>query len=182
MKMKWFPKRMRAKTSSSPSSLVYLGLGSNLSDPRRQLRKALCVLSREFGTLRVAPLFVTEPDSKIDQPDFLNTVVELRCEHSPDDLLQFTQAMEARAGRTPGPRNGPRPLDIDLLIFRQVELTNLRLTIPHPRMHQRAFVLRPLAELAPTLYLPSGMTVLDCLEALESPLKLRRSSWNRASD
>ncbi|MBZ0111601.1 MAG: 2-amino-4-hydroxy-6-hydroxymethyldihydropteridine diphosphokinase [Thermoanaerobaculia bacterium] len=168
-------------TSGVGGTSVFLGLGSNLDDPPRQLRRAVVALSRHFGPLRVGPLFLTEPDSEVDQPDFLNTVVEMRCALPPLDLLTWTQQLETDAGRTRGPINGPRPLDVDLLLFGGQSFETEALTVPHPRIRQRAFVLRPLAALAPDLLLSeTGPSARGALEGLQSTLRATRVPWSRA--
>lgn len=162
-------------------SRVFLGLGSNLDDPPRQLRRALTTLSRHFGALRVGPLFLTEPDSAIDQPSFLNTVVEIRCALRPVELLTWTQDLESQAGRIRGPVGGPRPLDVDILLFGNERLATEALTLPHPRLHQRGFVLYPLAALAPDqLISESGPSAQEALGRLRSALEVTRVPWSRA--
>lgn len=148
---------------------VYIGLGSNLRQPAQQLRRALEELGRlprsRLGKVssfyRSAPIDCPEP-----QPDYLNAVVELETALEPEALLAELQAIEARHGRQPAPRNAPRVLDLDLLLFDQRELSTPRLRVPHPRMAARAFVLAPLMEITPDLILPGGISVAAALAGL----------------
>jgi 2-amino-4-hydroxy-6-hydroxymethyldihydropteridine diphosphokinase len=148
---------------------VFIGLGSNLHQPARQLRRALDELSgvtrtrlvAASGFYRSAPLGCPEP-----QPDYVNAVAELETALPPEALLHELRAIETRHGRRPGYRNAPRVLDLDVLLFDQKQVSNAILTLPHPRMCERAFVLAPLVELHPELVLPDGRKAADCLAAL----------------
>ncbi len=138
---------------------AYLGLGANLGDRERAIRKALEELSRVMAVTAVSSLYETDPVGYRDQPAFLNACAIVRAAMPPDDLLTFVKDIEKRAGRVPAFRNAPRPLDIDILLYMDAEgnavlLDSERLTIPHPRMHERAFVLVPLAEIAPDVAHP----------------------------
>ncbi len=157
---------------------VVLALGANLGDPRRQLLDAIAALSRRLGALAVAPLYRSAAVSPIAQPDFLNTVVVARSELAPEELLRFAKELERAAGREEGPRWGPRPLDVDLLLVGDAERKEASLTLPHPRLHERSFVLAPLAELLPDLPLPTdGRTVRALLAELQPDSTLRCVSW-----
>jgi len=140
-------------------TLAYIGLGSNLEHPRRQLARAVRELRRVPRTqlVAVSPNYVTAPQGNIaPQPDYVNAVAVLATSLAPRALLGRLHAIERRHRRTrsQGERNAPRTLDLDLLLFgrRRVHVTDL--SIPHPRMHVRAFVLRPLADVAPTVNVP----------------------------
>jgi 2-amino-4-hydroxy-6-hydroxymethyldihydropteridine diphosphokinase len=137
---------------------AYVALGSNLGDRDRTLRDALAALRAEDGIelVAVSDLIETEPVGYIDQPRFLNGVAALDTERPPAALLDLLLAVERRFGRVREgvPAQGPRTLDLDLLLYGEAEIDEPGLTIPHPRMHQRAFVLGPLAELAPGLEIP----------------------------
>jgi 2-amino-4-hydroxy-6-hydroxymethyldihydropteridine diphosphokinase len=113
-------------------------------------------------------LYETEPVGEIlDQPDFLNAAVRIRTALEPEELLDVCKEIEAEAGRDfGGPRHGPRPIDVDLLLLGEVELVTDRLTLPHPEVTSRRFVLAPLLELDPGLRLPDGTVLGDALEAL----------------
>jgi len=154
---------------------IVLGLGANIGAPRRQLLAAIAALSRELGPLMVAPLYRSEAISPIVQPDFLNTVVLARSDCEPERLLAFAKDLEARAGRVEGPRWGPRPLDVDLLLVGELQLDGESLTLPHPRIRERGFVLAPLADVAPELRLPPGHP--DGRTAGELLAQLPREAW-----
>ena len=130
---------------------AFVGLGSNLGDRRAFLTAAVRDLPNKVA---VSGVYKTAPIGGPAQGPFLNLVVEMRTSVSPYDLLAICQQLEASAGRARTERWGPRTLDIDVLLYGEFELNDTELTIPHPRMNERAFVLYPLAELAPEL-LPS---------------------------
>jgi 2-amino-4-hydroxy-6-hydroxymethyldihydropteridine diphosphokinase len=134
---------------------VFIGLGANLGDARATLMQALEALAALPGTRRVAvsSIYRTAP-VQAQGPDFLNAVAELRTTLTPEDLLRALQGIEAAHGRERPYRNAPRTLDLDLLLFGERVIATPRLTLPHPRLHERAFVLHPLAEVAPALRLP----------------------------
>ena len=116
----------------------------------------------------VSSLYETEPVGEIlDQPDFLNGAVRIRTTLEPDELLDVSKAIEAERGRAfGGPRHGPRPIDIDLLLLGGIEMSTDRLTLPHPEVTSRRFVLLPLLELDPDLRLPDGTELSTALDAL----------------
>ncbi len=153
---------------SARESIAYVGLGSNLGDPERQLGEALRRLSA-IGTLDgLSSVWRTEPVGFADQPDYLNVVARLRTTSQPLELLDSLQAIERDIGRERPFRNGPRTIDLDLLFYDDVQLSTQRLTVPHPRVLERGFTLRPLAELAPELRHPdTGRSVADHLAAAE---------------
>ncbi|AUH51899.1 2-amino-4-hydroxy-6-hydroxymethyldihydropteridine diphosphokinase [Chromobacterium sp. ATCC 53434] len=137
-------------------TLAYVALGSNLEQPDRQVRAALAALGHLAGTtlLRHSSLYRTTPVGYADQPDFINAVALLDTALPPDGLLDELLALEQRFGRERSFRNAPRVLDLDLLYYDGIFLEDARLTLPHPRMHQRAFVMAPLAEIAAGTVLP----------------------------
>ena len=143
----------------------FLGLGSNLGDRRSFLAAAL----REIGSLPrtvvtgLSSVYLTDPVGKVEQPPFLNQVVEVTTVLAPRALLEATQEIERRLGRERSERWGPRNIDIDLLWYDGPAIREAGLEVPHPRLEERRFVLEPLAELAPHLRLPSGLTVADAL-------------------
>jgi 2-amino-4-hydroxy-6-hydroxymethyldihydropteridine diphosphokinase len=141
----------------------YLGLGSNVGERERHLTDAIASL-REHGVEveAVSSLYETEPVGEmLDQPDFLNAAARIRTSLDAHELLQLCKAIEVELGRVfGGPRHGPRPIDIDLLLLGEVELEDEALTLPHPEVTSRRFVLEPLLELDPSLSLPDG-TPLD---------------------
>ena len=132
---------------------AFLGLGSNLGDRRSYLRGAVESLGDEV--VAVSSLFETEPVGGPEQGPFLNLVVELDTERSPQDLLAECRRLEQEAERVRVERWGPRTLDVDVLLIEGVTVDEPDLQVPHPRMHERRFVLAPLAQLAPDL-VPAG--------------------------
>ena len=131
---------------------AFLGLGSNLGDRRCYLAEAVSALP---DVVAVSPVYETEPVGGPEgQGPYLNLVVELDTDRSPHELLALAQQLEAAAGRTRTVRHGPRTLDVDVLVVDDLVVDDDTLTVPHPRMHERAFVLAPLADLAPELVAP----------------------------
>jgi 2-amino-4-hydroxy-6-hydroxymethyldihydropteridine diphosphokinase len=142
-----------------------VGLGANLGDRESSILSA----AELIGALRLSTIRETEPWGYEAQPRFLNAVAELETEQSPQELLARLLDVERRLGRTrEGPRFGPRTIDLDLLLYGGVELDEPGLTVPHPRLHERAFVLEPLAELVPTLAVPGKGLVSELLAGLQS--------------
>ena len=134
-----------------------VGLGSNLSHPRRQLARAAAALGRLPRTrvIALSPNYVTAPVGVPDaQPDYVNAVAILETALAPRALLDRLNAIERRHRRKRGVRNAARTLDLDLLLFGRRRMEVARLVLPHPRMHARAFVLRPLADVAPAVTIP----------------------------
>jgi 2-amino-4-hydroxy-6-hydroxymethyldihydropteridine diphosphokinase len=159
------------------SGIAYLGLGSNLGDRKENLRAALTQLERHgLEVEAVSSLYETEPIGEIlDQPDFLNAVARIRTSLEPEELLEVCKGIEAEGGRMfAAPRHGPRPIDLDLLLFGGLEVSSERLTIPHPELTARRFVLVPLLELDPELTLPDGGSLADALEALGTGQRVER--------
>lgn len=146
---------------------VYLGLGANLGDREGQLRRALDALNRRGDVADCSSVYETLPWGVEHQPLFLNLCCRLETRLDPMALHGACRSIERRLGRAPGPRWGPRTIDIDLLAYDEVQLETARLSLPHPRIAERAFVLAPLAEIAPELRLP-GLpgTVATLLAAL----------------
>ncbi|PWT72537.1 MAG: 2-amino-4-hydroxy-6-hydroxymethyldihydropteridine diphosphokinase [Proteobacteria bacterium] len=152
----------------SGRSLAYIGLGSNLHDPVNQLMRAFGELNRLPGTrlLRRSSLYRTAPVGKADQPDFVNAVAQLETELAAPALLQALLSLENAHQRVRGEINGPRTLDLDLLLFGNEVIRTPNLQVPHPRMHERAFVLRPLAELDPAAQIPGHGVVSDLVPSV----------------
>jgi 2-amino-4-hydroxy-6-hydroxymethyldihydropteridine diphosphokinase len=155
----------------------YLGLGSNLGDRREHLRAAVRMLEeRGVAVEAVSSTYETEPVGEVlDQPDFLNAAVRIRTELEPEELLDLCKEVERERGRAlEGPRHGPRPLDVDLLLLGDLELETERLTLPHREVRTRRFVLAPLLELDPELALPDGTRLDDALASLGGGQRAQR--------
>ncbi|CAK9885987.1 MAG: 2-amino-4-hydroxy-6-hydroxymethyldihydropteridinepyrophosphokinase [Candidatus Erwinia impunctatus] len=151
-------------------SQVYLALGSNLAEPRQQINAALSALRQlpESQLTAVSSFYRTPPYGPAGQPDYLNAVVSLDTRLSPETLLDATQHIEQQQGRIRcGERWGPRTLDIDILLFDNRVLNTPRLTVPHYDMHNRAFMLVPLLEIAPDCTLPDGTAISTLLSQLD---------------
>jgi 2-amino-4-hydroxy-6-hydroxymethyldihydropteridine diphosphokinase len=146
---------------------VYLGLGSNVGDREAHLGHALEGLARAGRLTGVSSVYETEPVGYLDQPPFLNLVARLDTDLDPSELLLRIRGIEAERGREQTFRNAPRTLDIDVLLYGDQEVRMEGLTVPHPRMHERAFVLVPLLELDPDLREPrSGRSYRRLLDRL----------------
>ena len=137
-------------------SIAYVGLGANLGAPRRQLLAALQELGRIPQTRVTArsSLYRTAPIGGPDQADYVNAVARLETSLRPEELFSHLQEIERSHGREPSFRNAPRTLDLDLLLYGAEQIVTPSLTVPHPRMHERAFVLVPLLELDPGAVIP----------------------------
>ena len=155
----------------------FLGLGSNVGDSAGHLRAAVELLGdRGVVVEAVSSTYVTEPVGEVlDQPDFLNAAIRIRTELEPEALLDVCKAVEAERGRAlEAPRHSPRPLDVDLLLLGDLELRTDRLTLPHPEVSSRRFVLAPLLELDPDLHLPDGTRLAEALAALPAGQRVDR--------
>ncbi|HYN22117.1 MAG TPA: 2-amino-4-hydroxy-6-hydroxymethyldihydropteridine diphosphokinase [Thermoanaerobaculia bacterium] len=175
-------KRRSSKTKPEPVALALGGNVPGLSGSVEQtVIHALRQLQTAFGDLRVASLYRSAPVSSIPQPDYLNTVVLASTAMPPEDVLAFAKALEHAAGRRRGERFGPRPLDVDLLLWGDRQMSSPELTLPHPRLRERRFVLEPLAEIAPDLPVPpEGVTVRELLARLPAEPAVERVGWSEA--
>ena len=133
---------------------AYLGLGSNMGDRDGNLFKALEDLSQRMRVGKVSSAYDTDPVGNINQPRFLNMVCQIQTRLTAKELFTLIQGIESRLGRAPGKLNAPRPIDIDILFYSDQIIETPELVIPHPRLTERAFVLVPLAEIAPDLVHP----------------------------
>jgi len=144
------------------SVFAYIGLGSNLGDRRETLSRAL----EQLRPRRVSTIVETEPWGVVDQPRFLNCVAEIETETAPPALLDRLLEIERGLGRVRQKKWGPRTIDLDLLLYGDRRIVSPVLTVPHPRLHQRLFVLQGLAELCPDLAVPGhDRTVRELLDA-----------------
>lgn len=149
---------------------AHVALGANIGDPRRRVRETMRILDTLPRT-RVAAcsaLYVTPPWGGIEQPDFINAAVCLDTGLPPPDLLVALQHLEVQAGRRRGLRNGPRSLDLDLLLYGDGCWHDDDLDIPHPRLHERAFVLLPLADIAADVMVPGRGRVAELLARVDT--------------
>ncbi|HEY4828738.1 MAG TPA: 2-amino-4-hydroxy-6-hydroxymethyldihydropteridine diphosphokinase [Solirubrobacteraceae bacterium] len=148
---------------------AYLGLGSNVGDRRENLEAAVRALPEQGVSVAASSsVYETQPVGLVlDQRDFYNACLRVETDHGPEDLLDACKAVERSLGREPGGvRHGPRPIDVDVLLLDDLEYRSERLTLPHPEVTSRRFVLVPLLELDPSLTLPGGTRLSDALAGL----------------
>lgn len=155
--------------------IAYLSLGSNLGDRAGRLREAIARLGALGGVVSVSSFYETEPVEVTDQPWFLNCAVALETSLAPEKLMVALLGIEREMGRERMRKKGPREIDIDILLFSDAILDSATVTIPHPAMQERRFVLEPLAEIAPEARHPRlGKTVRELLAALPEGQAVRR--------
>ena len=148
-------------------ALVYLGLGTNLGNREANIELAKKLLAPELRLRRVAPVYESEPMYRPGQPLFMNTACSVETELSPQEVLDKAKSIERSMGRKKGLQYGPRIIDVDILFYDDIVMDTPELTIPHARMHERAFVLAPLSHIAGDLVHPvSGKTIAEMKAAL----------------
>ncbi len=133
---------------------VYLGLGSNLGNREKNIREAIKLLRKEVRITKISSFYKTKPVGYADQPDFINAAAEIKTNLPPLQLLRLTKEIEKKLGRKKTFQNGPRIIDIDILLYNDEIIKTKNLVIPHLAMHRRWFVLKPLTEIAPEVIHP----------------------------
>ena len=150
------------------SALVWIAFGSNQADPIAQLVAARAALAEQMDEQAASQLYRTPPFGITEQPDFINAVVRYRTELTPHEVLALMMATEQAQGRIRTIKNGPRTLDLDVLLYGEEQIDTPDLHVPHPAMHERAFVLEPLAAIDPDAVIAPHGKVSDCLAALHA--------------
>lgn len=167
--------KLVASAYPTTPNLVYLSLGSNVGDREMQLREAQARLGAAGRVVARSSFYETEPVEFTQQPWFLNCALALETGQTPPQLMSAILGIEEEMGRRRVQKNGPRLIDIDILLFGDEVIESKELTIPHPALHQRRFVLEPLAEIAPEALHPvCGKTIRELLDALPAGQVVRR--------
>ena len=147
---------------------VFLGLGTNLGERQQNLQQAISGLSRRLQISAISPVYATPPWGVVDQPDFLNLCLQAETSLLPHELIRFLKELERRIGRTKTFRWGPRLIDIDILFYDDLVYEDEGLSIPHPRLAERSFVVGPLADIAPGLQHPlTGKRISELAAAVD---------------
>ena len=149
-------------------SIIYIALGSNLNNPKKQVKDGILYISKlnEVTLLNKSFLYETSPVGIIEQPNFINAVIKIKSNLSPQELLNKLLNIENIAGRIRVDKNGPRTLDLDILLFDDLILNENNLIIPHPRMHERLFVLIPLQDIDNNILLPNHGLIKNIIKKL----------------
>ena len=149
-------------------NFVYIALGSNLKNPRKQVLNGILSIKKLDGVkiLKESYLYQTPPVGILNQPDFINAVIKVSSDHEPQKLLKEILNIENDAGRVRDQKNGPRILDLDILLFDDLIINEENLTIPHPRMHERLFVLLPLKDIDENIMIPNQGKIKDIIKKL----------------
>lgn len=156
---------MTSTSYSKPIHRVFIALGSNLENPLSQVRRGMLLLAglEHSRLVKRSSLYRTAPMGNLNQPDFINAVVQLETSLTPHHLLDALLDIEHTCGRVRTFPNAPRILDLDILLFENLQYHDEKLILPHPRMHQRAFVLQPLLEIEANCVIPGHGSVAECL-------------------
>lgn len=163
---------------TSEPVVVYLGLGSNMGNRQDNLGEALGFLSQRLRVEKVSSVYDTEPVGNTNQPRFLNLVCQVYTRLAPTELLTLAKGIESKLGRALSQSNAPRPIDIDILFYGDQVIETPELVIPHPRLAERAFVLVPLAEIAPDFRHPViGKTVNELSQRLTEAQGVLKLNW-----
>lgn len=157
---------------------IYLSLGSNLGDRKSNLVEAVQQLAEKIGILKISSVYETEPVGFLDQGWFLNIAISGTTEMNPHQLLSFTQSIEKTMKRVKTHRNGPRIIDIDIILFGDELIQSEQLTVPHPRLQERLFVLIPLQEISPELII-QGRGIQKLVEEADSDAVKRWGELNQ---
>ncbi|WP_443660529.1 2-amino-4-hydroxy-6-hydroxymethyldihydropteridine diphosphokinase [Clostridium algidicarnis] len=152
---------------------IYLGLGSNIGDTKKNIETAISMLSKKVNIKDKSSYYETEPVGFKDQPWFLNIVIEGETNLRVEELLNFTQSVESDMKRVKTFLNGPRIIDVDILLYNDVNIASERLTVPHPRMYERAFVMVPLFELSKDLII-NDISIEDIIKKLKGKETIKR--------
>ena len=155
---------------------VYVGIGSNIGDRESNVHEAIRLIDETvgLGVMKSSSLYLSAPVAYEEQPDFINAVILIKSQLGPESLLNQLLGIEKLLGRKRDIRNGPRTIDLDLLLFGELCYESATLTVPHPRMLTRAFVLRPLLEIAPDLKLAKGETLENLIASIEGQAVTKR--------
>tara|TARA_E500000331_G_scaffold358422_1_gene425115 strand:- start:18898 stop:19392 length:495 start_codon:yes stop_codon:yes gene_type:complete len=151
--------------------VAYVGLGSNLSNPKRNVNDALAEIGqlRHVELIATSSLYRSEPVGVVDQPRFINAVCKVLVSVGPDTLLHFLLDIEAKFGRIRTMQNGPRIIDLDVLLYGELRYVSPNVSVPHPRMFSRAFVLKPLLEIEPDMRMSKNFISMVSKEVLNDP-------------
>lgn len=169
-------------TNTATPAHAFVAIGSNLAEPAQQALHAFSAIA-ELPHTRLcsrSSLYLTAPVGYADQPDFINAVAYIQTSLTPHQLLSALLEIEQLFGRERTFRNAPRVIDLDLLLYNDLQQHDTGLTLPHPRMHERAFVLAPLIEMAPEIVIPGHGRAVDCLHTVhDQSLQRVEDNWQR---